>query len=164
MTDKDRKFFFEEDPELEETIKSGVFFQELEKSGIIKTTEGMDMNPLTPEPESKTKTERTATVEVEFGRVKDDYVLHVTPIHPRKNLKKRALLESAVKTCVVNLNKVVPPSLRVDIYLPQDDWEIKAISFIIRDGWTAWNLDRDKLEAETVPTLLTEVGAICMKA
>lgn len=164
MIDQDRKFFFEEDPELEETIKSGVFFEELEKSGIIKSTEGMDMNPLTPEAESKTQVKRTGTVEIEYGRVKNDYILHVTPIHPRKNLTKRSLLELAVKTCVVTLNKVVPPSLHVDIYLPQEDWEIKAISFIIRDGWNAWNLDRDRVEAETVPALLDEVGAVCMKA
>lgn len=163
-------FFFEEDPVAEDsgiTAKehADTFFSALETEGIIKDRQGISsFDQLKNEAAQSTEKKRNALVEVEFGVVNDDYVLHVTPTHPHKNLQKRQLFEVAVRECVILLNQVVPTTLTVDIYLPQPDWEIKATSFIIRGGADAWNLDVQKIASETVPLILERVAKICAQA
>lgn len=170
-TGKNDTFFFEEDTG--GGLSSGVtgaeqaatFLSVLEESGILK--EG---SPLTSFDQMKntadmnTKKLKTSLVEIEFGVVKEDYVIHVTPVHAQKNLGQRQFLEAAIKATVVLLNKFIPPSLSVDIYMPRADFEIKATSYVIRQAADAWNLDTAKIETEVVPQILEQVGKICMMA
>jgi hypothetical protein len=163
-------FFFEEDPQAEGASgltgkeHAEAFFSVLEQEGIIKDRQGVEaFDELKAQSEISTQTERTSLVEVEYGIVKADYVVHVTPIHPVRNLSQRPLFEQAVKQCVVLLSKAVPVSLRVDIYLPQPDWQIKATSFVIRDAADTWNFDAKAVEA-AIPDILEQVTKICAQA
>lgn len=162
------KFFFEQDAEAtEETSASwqehgDAFFNVLADTGVIK--EGsFDMAPMQATPETFTKVDNKV-VQLEYGVVGDDYVLHVTPIHPKKNLAREDLYKQGLYHCIVALNTVVPYDLQVDIYKPQDDWQIKATSFLIRGGATAWNLDRDKIASDVIPLILKTVTEVCMRA
>lgn len=164
----DNKFFFEEDPAAEESgvtwnEHADTFFHGLKEADLLKEREKIDFAPMGTQVEMQTEHKTTKLVDIEFGVVKSDYVIHITPVHSTKNLTKRPLLEEAVKHAVVELNKVVPSNLNVEIFLPREDYEIKAISFIIREGADAWNLDMKKLSNEVVPKMLEDIGKICMK-
>lgn len=166
---KDDTFFFEEDPEavpgteLTPEEHANTFLSLLEDSGIIQDRTPLSEfdKQLTNVSEINTKKLRTSLVEIEYGTIKADYVLHVIPIHPNKNLKAVELLNLAIKTTVQLLNKIVPTTLRVEIFLPRPDYEIKATSYIIRDAVEAWNFDAKPIE-EIIPTILEQVGKICM--
>lgn len=168
---KEDTFFFEEDTEggLDTGVtgaeQADTFLSVLEGEGIIK-----DRGPLTSFDQMKnvseadTKVTKTSLVEIEYGIVKGDYVIHITPIHPQKNLLKKNLLEAAVKQTVIILNKTIPPTLSVDIFLPRSDYEIKAMSYVIRQATDAWNFEVSKIETEAIPQILEQVGKICMMA
>jgi hypothetical protein len=168
---KNDTFFFEEDTDggLETGVtgeeQAATFMAALENEGILKERGALtSFDPMQAVSDADTKKARNVTVEVEFGIVKGDYVLHVTPIHPQKNLLKKSLLEAAIKQTVIILNKTVPPTLQVDIYMPRPDYEIKATSYVIRQATDAWNFDTSKIEIEVVPQILEQVGKICQMA
>ena len=100
---------------------------------------------------------------IEHGVVSNDYVLHITPTHPQRNLQAKNKLHAAIKEIITELNKVVPFDLRVDIHLPQEDWEVKATSFIVRGAADAWNFDRDAMDNVTIPSIEKKVADICVK-
>lgn len=166
------KFFFEEDPEASEGTgltpeeHTDCFLTALEANGIIKDRGFLpSLDPFQVQAETaKTQHKTTGLIDIEYGIAKSDYVLHITPLHHQKNLTNKNLLDAAVKTAVMELNKIVPPTMHVDIFLPRHDYEIKATSFVIKDGGDAWNLDRDKIETEVVPQLVELIGKICMRA
>jgi hypothetical protein len=100
---------------------------------------------------------------IEHGVVANDYVLHITPVHPQRNLQNRNKLHAAIKEIILELNKVVPFDLRVDIHLPQEDWEVKATSFLVREAVNAWNFDLEAMDKITVPEIEKKVSDICVK-
>lgn len=167
------KFFFEEDPE--GAKDSGITWEEhtdtfmnvLKDGGFIK--EGIEAfsldTPLTAQADvSNTKKVRNVFVEIEYGIIQSNYAVHITPIHAQKNLTKQTLLNLAIKQAVFILNQHIPPSVRVEIFMPRPDYEIKAISFVVKEGAEAWNLDTAKIEIEAIPKLLEEIAKICMQA
>jgi len=162
------KFFFEEDPEATEDTKASweehgdTFFNVLADTGVVQTGK-FDMSPMTATVETFIKVDNKV-VQLEYGIVGDDYVIHVTPIHAKKNLLKEPLYKQALYHCITELNKLIPYDVQVDIYKPQDDWQIKATSFLIRGGATAWNLDRDKIAETVIPNIMTKVTEVCMRA
>lgn len=164
------KFFFEEDPSAAPDSgmtwdeHSDTFFSVLEEAGIAKTRDSLSLEPIEAKPQMQVQKKRTTLVEIEFGKVRNDYVIHITPIHPHKNLKNDRLLKYAVGEAVKLLNQYVPQNVSVAIWLPRDDYEIKSTSFVIKDGAEAWNLDIEKLENSAVPELLDQITQICMKA
>jgi hypothetical protein len=157
------KFFFEEDPKATEATgltwaeHTDAFFGALGKDGT-----GMSLEPHAVVVEMKTEHKSTSLVDVEYGTVKADYVIHITPLHPQRNLAKGNLVEQAMEATLKLLVTVVPHTLRVDICKPRPKDEIKVLSFIIREGAETWNLDTKKIEAEVVPQLLEQIGKICM--
>lgn len=168
---KDDTFFFEEEGDDGLAIggtgkeQADTFMSMLESEGIIKERGAIvSFDPIKNAPDSDTKKATTTLVEIEYGTVKGDYVLHVTPIHPHKNLAKKQLLEAAVKQTIIILNNIVPPTLKVDIFLPRADYEIKATSYVIRQAADAWNFDSGRIETVVVPQVLEQVGKICMLA
>lgn len=166
-----QKFFFEEDTSVSGQEESGItwdehadtFFNVLEGAGV--TADKDSLAPKGVETERyKTTSKKTQLLELEYGIIKEDYVIHITPCHPHRNLTQRTALAEAVKACVFALNDIVPFDLKVRLHLPQDNWEIKAISFVIEGGADAWNLNRETLEQVTIPDIEAKVTAICMKA
>lgn len=167
------KFFFEEDTDgVEDTgmtwaEHTSTFLDTLKKEGYIKeTSSDFDLGGVKKaETDMSTKHVHNSLVDVEFGTVRTNYVIHITPTHPHKNLAHQKLLEQAVRSAIIILNNgIIPPNLDVDIFLPRDDYKIKSISFTIKDGAEAWNLDVSKIEKEAVPKLLDQIGKICMAA
>lgn len=164
------KFFFEEDPESQ--AESGLswgdhsdsFFGTLHEIGVAKGIETTNMSPLSVEEVRRDVTTKSLKLaSVEYGIVDRNYAIHLTPTHPKYNLSTGDLYNEALLKCVIALNKVVPQNLAVDIYHPQPDWEIKAMSFVIRGAADSWNLDVVAL-AKTAEELLQITEEMCMKA
>ena len=162
------KFFFEEDPQAGEDSgltwgeHAEAFMGALKEDGLAQS--GLSLEPMDAQSDMDMTTVKNSLIELQYGTVGDDYVIHITPTHPQKNLKLKPLLDEAMKTTITILAAYVPVSLRVDIHPPQKDWEIKATSYLIRGGATAWNLDRAELESKALPEMIDKVGQICMKA
>lgn len=162
------KFFFEEDPEAQSDSgmswneHSGTFFSALQEIGIAKAAP--DLMPMDVQATTvNLKTIAGKLTSIEYGVVDNDYVIHITPTHPKYNLGNLQLYNEALKESVIELNKVIPPTLRVDVYHPQPDWEIKAISFAIRGGAQSWNFDTSTVDS-AVELLIQKIDAICGKA
>lgn len=161
------KFFFEEDVE---EIGSGVttdeqadiFGEAVAEMGITSPLDSMAPKNVELIQNDVNKIE-TPMLTIEYGIVGKDYVLHITPTHPQRNLQDGNKLNSAIKEIIYELNTVVPFDLRVDIHLPQPDWEVKATSFIVRDAANAWNFSREEMDNEVVPEIERKVSAICVK-
>jgi hypothetical protein len=105
----------------------------------------------------------TSFVRVEYGVVRQDYVIHTIPTHSRKNFSNPEVLKQAMYQTVTRLQRVIPNDLQVDIYPPDPEWEVKAVSYIIRRGADAWNLDRDKLEGEVLPEIKIALTEVCTR-
>lgn len=168
MPQDKEKFFFEEDPESQSDSgmswneHSGTFFSALQEIGIAK--EAQDLMPMDVQAATvnlKTITGKLAVIE--YGIVDNDYVIHITPTHPKYNLGHLQLYNEALKEAVIVLNQVIPQTLRVDIFHPQPDWEIKAISFVVRGGAQSWNFDVSSVES-VIEQILKKVEEICGKA
>ncbi len=164
------KFFFEEDPESQS--ESGMswgehaesFFGTLQEIGVGKDVGSGDMAPMgVEEVKRDVKTKALKLASIEYGVVGSDYAIHITPTHPKYNLSHGDLYSEALIQSVKTLNKVVPQTLAVDIYHPQPDWEIKAMSFVIRGAADRWNFDVDSIES-VIDELLQITETMCTKA
>jgi len=165
------RFFFEEDPEAKEETgltwgeHTNTFIDVLKKDGFIKEGDAAIALGDTLKAEAdvvKTKHSKNSLLDIEFGIIQSNYAIHITPLHPHKNLTNPKALDRAVREAVIILNKIIPPNLQVDIFLPRADYELKAISFVIREGAEAWNLDAANLENIAIPQLMEQIGKVCM--
>ena len=161
----ENKFFFEEDPEGGElTAKDqadifGHLMSEVELTSAIESMEPMGVE-LDGKIEMKTHSDNLITLE--YGIVQDNYTLHITPIHQRRNLTSQNKLNEAIKSVILLMNQKVPFDLKVAIHLPQEDWEIKALSFVIEGGANAWNFNIPEFEELIIPEIFKSVSNICM--
>lgn len=162
------KFFFEEDVT---DIGSGVSTDEQadlfgEAMAEIGLNSGIDsMAPKSVEViTNDTHKRENQLLTIEYGIVGNDYVLHVTPRHPTRNLQAVSKLHAAIKEIIIELNKAVPFDLQVDIHLPQEDWEIKVTSFLVKNAANAWNFNREQLDNEVIPEIDRKVSTICARS
>lgn len=163
----DNKFFFEEDTE--EIISSGVSSEEqadifgssLEGMGVSGAPDSMEPISYEIKP-MKVKEKKTNLLLIEYGVVDQDYVLHITPTHPKWNFTDNKKLRTAIETVVIILNQIVPFDLKVEIHLPKEDWEVKVISFVIRGAANAWNLELEPLDAIIEKEVDVKLASICM--
>lgn len=170
MTAGKDRFFFEEDPEA--GAESGLTWEEhtdaflnfLGDSGNIKDKAGISLEPMQTGVDMKTEHHITRLLDIEYGVVKSDYVIHITPIHPHKNLTAEAVLKKAVLAAIAILGQIIPTTLPVRVFLPRKDFEVKAISFVVVDGAEAWNLDHAEIKDKAVPELVEQIEKICMQA
>lgn len=163
-----KKFFFEPDQEEEkknEAIKeseASFFFDALKESGIISEG-GKEAGPDHIEAEAQMKEKKSRTLLLEYGVYQKNYAVHVTSTHPRKNLSERNKTKLALKELVVIMNEYVPPTLRVDLYLPHEDWTLKVISAVVIDGSKTWNFDIAKFESDGIPRIFDAVDQVIRK-
>ena len=162
------KFFFEEDIEELSTgvtpIEQADFFNGvvggLGVSGALDSMEPMEAQAKRLE----MKDIKNNLVMVEYGIVDKDYVLHITPLHAKRNLTNDTKLRIAIEQTMIALNKIIPFDIQVEIHLPREDYEVKALSFVARGAAVAWNLSTTDLDnlitGEIVPALTT----ICNKS
>jgi len=166
--DGENKFFFEEDSDtagatgVSAEEQADIFGNILSESGVTSSIESMA--PMVAQPVAmSTKKMENAVAVIEYGIVDKDYVLHITPVHPQRNLSADHKLNAALKAVVISLNEIVPFDLQVMIHPPQEDWKVKALSFVIKEGAEAWNFDREKFEDETVHDIAQKITDICVK-
>ena len=167
MSSGENKFFFEEDPAeivtgVTPTEQADVFGATLEELGISGAPDSMEpMAALVKRVEMKSQ--KNNLVLLEYGIVDKDYVLHITPVHPKRNLTDMTKLRAAIDQVIISLNKIIPFNIRVEIFLPRDDWEIKVLSFVVREGAQSWNLNPTELDTLIEGEILPTVADICNK-
>lgn len=162
MSENKTKFFFEEDSATEDSTLSwgehaDTFTNTLEEAGITK--QKLDLTPSEAVVDMKMDKIANNVLLIEYGTVGEDYVIHVTPTHPVRNLKHPKKLRQAIEACILAMNEVVPYTVRVEIFLPDETWEVKATTFKIPGGTAIWNLDTGLLSAQVVPKILDKVTA-----
>lgn len=163
----ENKFFFEEDVSSNGTgVSTGeqadLFGEAMSEMGIVSNLDSMAPKGVVLIT-NDVKEILNAVIKIEFGVVDRDYVVHITPTHPQRNLQDKKKLDAALRVVVIELNKIVPYDLRVDIHLPQEDWDIKVTSFVIREAGVAWNFDRVSVETQVIPVILEKLTEICVK-
>lgn len=164
----DSKFFFEEDSEAQNGTgvsyeeQADIFGAALEESGVGNKLGSMA--PLQAEvTPMKLEVESNKLIQIEYGIVGKDYVVHITPTHPNRNLQSDQKLNAAIKAAILTMNQVVPFDLQVQIHLPQEDWDVKVLSFVLKDGADFWSFDQNKFKAVSIPELMQQLSAICTK-
>ena len=166
MTDQPRtKFFFEADPAATEPGLSWkehaeTFFNVLRDTGVIQTSESMEQKGVTASASMQVKSSKV--LQVEFGTYQDNYAVHVTPIHPVKNIRTDGQMKAALFLLVKILNDYVPYNLQVNIHMPRADWKIKVVSAVVQGGATSWNFDRERLEREGIDRIIREIDRVLL--
>jgi hypothetical protein len=141
------KFFFEGDNEL---------FNALKAAGIVEeSTHEVQV-------EASMKQMSSKVLQLEFGTYQKNYSIHVTPIHPRRNLATDNDVDRAIEKLAITLNEYVPHTLEVKIHRPMSEWKMKVISVVIEGGANAWNFDLTKLEAECIPKLFKALEGVIL--
>jgi hypothetical protein len=161
----ENKFFFEDDSEDSSSSakdQADIFGAILEGVGINSHLESMAPMGVVPDGKVEMKSAKSQIVLIEYGIVQNNYAIHITPTHDKRNLSSDAKMGAAIKSIITEMNKKIPYELKVAIHLPQPDWEIKALSFVVEGGANAWNFDVAEFEAESIPAILKEVTQICM--
>lgn len=164
------KFFFEEDESAAaDGVDTGVSYEEQADifGSVVQETVGSDiligsMAPISATPDTyDMHTIQDALLRLEYGQVGDDIVLHITPVHPQRNLRDPIKLRKAIEETILTMNTIVPFDVMVRIVPPRDDWEVKMTSFIIEKGAIAWNLDKAALYA-CMPDIHTKIKNVCV--
>ncbi len=161
------KFFFE--PDEAQAPQNDSFFNALESAGVIQTHSKAEQvqNFLSggeqgAEPAASMKKYESRLVSIEHGTYQNNYAIHLTPIHPQKNLATDAHVKQALRELVLIMNEHVPYTLQVELFMPRDDWKMKVISAVIKNAAGAWNFDSEKFDREAIPRIHAAVEAVCM--
>jgi len=167
---KPQGFFFEEDPDSTESgvdwsEQSAFFNSVIQTEGKHKAKEGSEMPSMVPmgiQSEASLKRLQNGWIAVEFGKVRKDYAIHTIPINPRVDFGNKDVFAQTCRITILLLNEIVPFDLQVNVFPPDPNWSVKAVSYKIIGGVDAWNLDLDKLEAEVMPKILEQLTQYCM--
>lgn len=84
----------------------------------------------------------------------EDYVWHIEPAAIRRTWK--VPFERVLFAIAQTMNKVVPTSVEVKIWLPRNDWELKTITFKairLKDEWSIGENDLDALSSKLFEVL-----------
>lgn len=167
MSDNKPKFFFEEDPQpegfsLTPQEHTDTFFSILQSTGIIQDNPLEDMEAKKAEADASMKKMESRVLVIEYGTYQDNYAVHLTPIHPQKNLKDDVMVKAALRELVVVLNEHVPHELNVKLFMPRSDWAMKVISAVVDRGAGNWNFNYNKLEEDGIPKIFQAVEKIIM--
>lgn len=178
MANSELTFFFDEEKQkVVEPKPVGEFFTALQNIGLIhdaplpffdeaKKAEAevaAGKGTLGTQIRGQMKKMATGVLEIEYGTYDNDYSIHITPVHEKKNLRNDAHVEEALKAAILAIVPHVPQSVHVDIFPPRPDWKMKVISFVLRDGINAWNLDIKQLEEVAIPAMFKAVQEVILK-
>jgi hypothetical protein len=166
MANSKPKFFFEADPAAKSPGLSWqehaeTFFSTLQDTGVVKES-NLDLSEKTAAIDGEMKTSSSKLVQIEYGTYQNNYAVHITPIHPARNLRSEDSVKQAVYVLAKTLNEHVPYSSTVNLFLPRPDWKVKVISAVILEGAKTWNLDIKKLEREAIPKIMQEVEKVIL--
>lgn len=82
-------------------------------------------------------------IKIEKGWHADDYVWHISD-HPRRPF--RVAQGKVVHAIALTMNKVIPNSVEVKIYMPMAEWDIQEYTFKAIDLRNQWNVTEDMIE------------------
>lgn len=159
---ENNKFFFEDDNVAEKKEDSDIFFNTLKSIAEVKEGERSQLEESKITADAEMKKHKSGILELEYGRYINNYAIHLTPVHPKKNLATDSDVKIALKELVLIMNEFVPPSLRVDLFLPKNEWKLKVISAVIIDGANAWNFDIENFEKLAIPRIIKRIEQIIL--
>ena len=86
-------------------------------------------------------------IRIEHGWHHDDYVWHVGTNHPRKDWKVSP--DRLIYAIAATLDTMIPRTVKVNIYPPVADWEIKEYTIKALEVGSVWNVTKDMLTGAT---------------
>jgi hypothetical protein len=92
-------------------------------------------------------TERRGRVEIQYGWVESDYVWHFTPTTNSGGWGVSA--DRVLYLIAQTMNAVIPKTVKVDVFKPMLEWEIKAISFKALNLKMTWNVSEEDIKSLT---------------
>ena len=145
----ERRFFFDPDP-TENDRRAGELVRTLTDVGVVKDSPDQ---PMGVETRANMAVLESPLLRIEYGPYENDYAIHLTPIHPRLNLRDERAVHRLLLGIIPVVMASVPTTLLVDLFLPRPEWQMKVLSFVFRGAATAWNFDRAAVEATLIPEL-----------
>lgn len=136
------------------------FFFLLQEAGVVQQPGD---KPQDVASDAKMQTVSSRLISVEYGTYQENYAIHLTPVHPVKNLSTEQKVYEAMRELVLIMNEFVPQTLQVKLHPPRADWQVKVISAVIENGATAWNFDIPKFELEAIPRIQAAIEKVVMK-
>jgi len=99
---------------------------------------------------------QSGKIKIEHGPHGDHYVFHISPLG---NSKLRCSEELFIHSIAMIMNKTIPSSIMVDIFLPQSDWDIKEYTFKAINFTGDWRFNPECIN-KIIGNLLTGLNAI----
>lgn len=88
------------------------------------------------------KTQRSGNVVIEYGWDGDDHVWHLQPAERRHwSVSTDRVIVAIART----MNTVIPQRIKVNIFEPYLDWDVKSITFKAHDLHSCWNVKEQDL-------------------
>jgi len=161
------KFFFEADePNSEYSLTSeehaNTFFSTLQSAGIIQDSPLEDFEEKKVAADAAMSKKESKVLLMEYGTYQDNYAVHVTPIHAKKNLETPQQIKQALYHLASILNEYVPHEVQVNLFLPRDDWQMKVVSAVVLNGANVWNFDKKRLEEEGIPRIFDAIEKVIL--
>jgi hypothetical protein len=165
--DKKTKFFFDDEtePQAADEPAAESFFTPDDPVLAKKASDAFSKGTTTGDQVVKEATMSelaNSVLEVSFGPYQDNYGVHITPKHAKRNLATDRQVFLAIEKTMIIMNEYVPKALRVEIHPPRASWRMKVISFVVLKGATAWNFDTEKFEREGVPRIFEAVQKVIL--
>jgi len=100
-------------------------------------------------------------VDMEHGSNTDgDYIWHFMPKHHSHKFPDD--LSKIYQVLVTYLNKIIPEDVKVDVYPPLKDWEIKLVTVVARKIKKKWTYDYDDMK-KYLPIICGKITELMVK-
>ena len=88
--------------------------------------------------------QRSGLIGIQHGWDGQNYVWHISPIHPKRPWK--VSMDRVVYSIAKTMNTVIPNTTTVNFWLPHQEWEIAEITFKALDLKNVWSISNGDLE------------------
>ena len=100
-------------------------------------------------------------VDMEHGTNSDgDYIWHFMPKHHSRAFPED--LSQVFQILVSYLGKIIPEAIKVDVYPPPKDWEVKLLTVVARKIKKNWTYDYDDMK-KYLPIIGIEITKLMVK-
>lgn len=93
------------------------------------------------------QTQQSGGILIQHGWNGTDYVWNIEPA-PRRRWK--VSLDRVIYAVAKTMNQTVPPNVRVNIFRPARDWEVKILTFRAYGLGECWNVRKRDVEEMTI--------------
>lgn len=105
--------------------------------------DGFDPNAETGGMTPELKEETVGKIKINHGPHGDDYVWHISPHHPKSNFTQPA--DNIFRLCATIFKSLIPESIKVDVFPPKQDWEIKEWTFKAHGLMDCWQITQNEI-------------------